>query len=95
MLLFEFTFNSLGVLISLFVAILFFKKRALLPRIFIASLIYWAVGLLIDFAVVLQIPAAQAGVAESKRELVKACVAAAIWIPYFLISRRVKETFRS
>ena len=73
---------------------LFFKKRRAFPRVAIGFL---AVGLgvvLLDLVVLQAIPAARAQLdASDIGNVVKAGLGAAIWIPYFIRSKRVHATF--
>lgn len=76
------------------VLILFYSKKRVLPKLMI---ILFSVGLLfavVDGFLIFQIPLAletQGGAAL--REIVKCAIICAIWIPYFLKSERVKNTF--
>jgi hypothetical protein len=91
-LLFELLFN-LGCLVfcGLLIA-LFFSKRAAWRRCFVVFLIATVVGNLIDTLLAYRIPAAAA--VNSKWDIVGPAMAAVIWIPYALTSKRVKATFR-
>lgn len=68
--------------------ILFFKKKAILPR----CMVYYLVGNfllnLLDYFL-----AQGEGLSPDPSDLGRSIIAAAIWIPYFLNSRRVKATF--
>lgn len=73
---------------------LFFTKGRRFPRL---AIIYMAVSLVAvvgDFAVANAIPAARAQLTASEYGQVgRSVIGAAIWIPYFLRSRRVAATF--
>jgi hypothetical protein len=68
--------------------ILFFKKKAILPR----CMVYYLVGNfilnLLDYFL-----AQGENLSPDPSDLGRSIIAAAIWIPYFLSSRRVKATF--
>jgi hypothetical protein len=72
----------------------FFRKRRNFPRMIIA---YIAVGLAVvvgDFAATGAIPAARARMSlREATDIGRSLASAAIWIPYFLRSRRVAATF--
>ncbi|MEO7934525.1 MAG: DUF3857 domain-containing protein [Chthoniobacterales bacterium] len=93
-LLFELTFNGIALVASVFIAIWFFKKRAIFPRSLIIFLSYCILGALVDYLFGLNIPAAKTSLPESAKTLGQNVFGAAIWIPYLLVSQRVKETFR-
>lgn len=77
---------------AIYVAVLFFRKQRKAPRMIIILL---AAGLGTDlFLLVVELAAsAQVFAAESLKQLVRDMIGAAIWIPYFRVSKRVKATF--
>jgi hypothetical protein len=93
-LLFELFFNLVCLVFSGLLVILFFGKRAVWPRSYALFLAFVLVGAGIDFYLAQKVPAAAALSGANIKDLVQMIVAAAIWIPYCFLSRRVKETFR-
>ena len=73
---------------------LFFTKKRFFPRAVIGFMVLSLVVVLADNAAVSAIPQARAQVGPSEyNQIVRAVIAAAIWIPYFLRSKRVHATF--
>src|SRR5204862_3805174 len=93
-LLFELVFNSLIFVYSILLLVLFFKRRAAWPRCYIGFFVITVCGLVIDYALGTQIPAAAGSLGDSIKTLGQSLFAAIIWIPYCLVSKRVKATFR-
>jgi hypothetical protein len=84
---------DVGILIFvIFAATRFFKKKANTPTVMIAFLIFQVLVLAVCSVIFLF---AEAGTLVSSfiREFALALIAAIIWIPYFKVSKRVKETF--
>jgi hypothetical protein len=89
-LLFELGGNLIISCAAIFALVLMFKKRDILPRVMVWF--YAAnVGLVVIDHVLVGIYAQVAD--ASLRQVIQACIAAAIWIPYFKVSTPVKETF--
>jgi hypothetical protein len=74
---------------QVYVAVLFFKTSRELPKMITILLAVNLVLMSIDAAWVSTIVGKPTGIAEMVRALVAAC----IWIPYFKSSQRVKATF--
>jgi hypothetical protein len=72
----------------IYLNILFYKKKKVLPRYFIGYYIINFALLLIDYLILVTVVPSTSG-----SGLWQTGIAALIWIPYFLKSRRVKETF--
>jgi hypothetical protein len=71
---------------------LFFTRRKTFPTYMIAYLVTgFAIGLADTVATHISIPNAPPGAGYVT--LARALISAAIWVPYFLVSRRVKATF--
>ncbi len=90
----ELLINCLLVVAWVCVAFLFFTKRTLFPKVYIGILAFTVSFILVDAAVVsFVIPDIEIFDPETVKELGKSAVTAAIWIPYMMVSERVKATF--
>ncbi len=86
---------SLILLISLVVIVLFFQRRKIFPKLIVMVIPTIFILSFIDHYLSSLIPVAVSTKAYSKEgdALVVSFIAMHIWIPYFLVSKRVKETF--
>jgi hypothetical protein len=92
--LFEIIGNCVFILFPIIIAVFFFQKRRFVPQLIIVLLLANLVFVAIDYFVSDLIPfvAAQEDIG-SLVELIRVLIACAIWVPYFLVSKRVKGTF--
>lgn len=82
------------VLAWVFIAFLFFSKKKIFPRWYIGMLLFTLVFILIDaLAIKSVLPNEPVFDAETVKELGRSLIATLIWVPYMLISKRVKATF--
>lgn len=94
LLIFELAANLFLLGFTCYLLYLFFNKSRNLPPLMIAWLLVSGVIVAVDTFWGLQIPivAADAGTSYYK-DLIRAVIAIAIWVPYFTVSKRVKNTF--
>lgn len=93
-LIYEFSFTLLYLLFTLWLAWLFFRRNARTPIFFQMWAFVGPLYIVSDILLSYQIPAvADIDNAASFRELGKGVTYAAVWIPYFIRSKRVKNTF--
>lgn len=87
--------GNLSIIVLCLIALWFFLKRSqLAPKLVISWLAVSLAFVATDFFLADLIPAvAEQSDRQSVRELGRSVVGAAIWIPYFLVSKRVKATF--
>lgn len=94
LLIFELIGNIAFVVFAIVVAIFFFKRRKIVPKLMIAFLFSNLAFVVIDYFVADSIPfIASQNDPESLRELIRVLIGCLIWVPYFLVSKRVKGTF--
>lgn len=86
---FELFFNLYVIGFCIVLIVLQIKKRTSFPLLFIIFRSSYVAGLIIDLYLSYQI----LGSIESGKEVIQNVVYAAIWIPYFIYSERVKNTF--
>ncbi len=95
-LLLEILGNSFQLALITLCCVLLLRHRASFPRFMILLYVSSMLMVCVDNALALQIPAVEiknkAG--QMAREVNRSVVACCIWIPYFLTSRRVRNTFR-
>ncbi|MEO6630990.1 MAG: DUF2569 domain-containing protein, partial [Mucilaginibacter sp.] len=77
---------------ALFCLVLFLNRRDILPKYMIGYLVY---GILFRVADLIFVHSVSRMTISNQfsQAVISSVVAGAIWIPYFLISTRVKETF--
>lgn len=93
-LLFELVGNLALLVGSIVLAILFFQKKRLVPILAVLFLVFAFLFYIGDYFAARQLPAvASQEDMESKLDLVGALLVCAVAVSYFLVSRRVKETF--
>jgi hypothetical protein len=94
LLIFELVGNVVFVVFSIIAAVYFFRKRRLFPKMMIALLIANLAFVVVDYLLSNSIPFIRAqSDPESARDLSRAIIACLIWVPYFVVSKRVKATF--
>jgi hypothetical protein len=93
LIIFETFINVLFITMEVGLLALLFRRSKAFPR---AMIVYLLVGFVLfaaDHFLFQMIPAVAENARESVSTLVRASIACAIWIPYFLVSKRVKGTF--
>lgn len=94
LLVFEIAGNVGSIAFALVTLWFLIRKSRHTPILAISWLIWTTAVVVIDFFAADLIPAVAAqSDPESTKELVRSIVGAAIWVPYFLVSKRVKATF--
>jgi len=87
-------FGNIALLVvSILIAFLFFQRRRSLPVVLSVFLGASAIYILGDAVLAFQIPAVAEQNDAAFRDVGRAIVQAAIWIPYLLVSKRVRYTF--
>ncbi|MFU8783818.1 DUF2569 domain-containing protein [Aliidiomarina sp.] len=90
----EITFSFVLLLASLYLVVLFFSKHYLFPRVFIAITLAMLIFIPFDSWLVSQVLPEESFIdTQTIRDFSRTVVSAAIWIPYMLVSKRVKATF--
>jgi len=78
----------------LFIAFLFFSKKKLFPKYYIGILLFTLAFILVDaLAINTVLPEVPIFNADTTEEFVRSLIIALIWVPYMLVSKRVKLTF--
>ena len=83
-------YNIGYLLFTVLVIALFYQRRSSVPKLISVFYGVGCVATIIDNVIALQI---DPNSTPEKKEIIRAIVAAAIWIPYFHMSDRVKRTF--
>ena len=79
---------------ALVLLVLFFKRKKIFPTLMIGFYLFNLVFIGVDAIVGEMIPfIAEQSDPESAKEVIRSVVGALIWVPYFLVSKRVKATF--
>lgn len=90
----EMAINGGLVLAWIFVAFLFFSKKKVFPRWYIGMLLFTLAFILIDALVIKSVlPNEPVFDAETTKEFGRSLIVTLIWVPYMLVSKRVKSTF--
>ncbi len=93
----EFAINVFLLVFSILLIILFFQKRTSLPKLIVVFYIISALTPIYDYVMYSELfpkeLLADFDDTESFGDIFKSIIRAAIWIPYFMISDRVKKTF--
>lgn len=71
---------------------LYFRRRDLFPRTMVFMLVFNAVFIPLDYLLADVLFDAHT-FSENLRDVIRSVLVAAIWVPYLLISERVKHTF--
>ena len=87
---FEIVYNVFFLVFTILAIILFFNKRTSAPKFMI-----FFYGTNLALTIVESFVMNQTGLPDptGASDIIKSIISAAIWIPYFLKSKRVKETF--
>lgn len=90
----ELVVNGALVVGWLYVAYLFFSHKKQFPIFYIGILLFSLLFILADaFTIKLVMPEEPVFDPDTIKELARSAIACIIWIPYMLISKRVKSTF--
>jgi serine/threonine protein kinase len=90
----EMVINGGLVLASIFSAFLFFSKKKIFPKWYIGTSIFSLAFVVVDALVVKSVmPDVPLFDAETTKEFGRSLIAALVWVPYMLVSKRVKITF--
>jgi hypothetical protein len=86
---------NIGVICACFyLAYLFFSKKSVSPKFFIGLAVFSLIFIIVDaFAIKLVVPSEPVFDQDTVKELMRSLFAVVVWVPYMLISKRVKATF--
>ena len=91
---FETVYNLLFLIFTVYIIVLFYRKKSIVPRLMI---IFYSASLLVgimDYILLQQIALAkEIEDGSSVRDLVRSGITCLVWIPYFIKSVRVRNTF--
>ncbi|MEK4508807.1 MULTISPECIES: DUF2569 domain-containing protein [Paenibacillus] len=91
---FETVYNIIFLFFAVYILIQLYQKKSIFPRLMIIFYIASLLAVTIDIILMYQIPLAQQNSdVSSFNELFRSIFTCAIWIPYFIKSTRVKNTF--
>ena len=88
----EMIFNLLFFVFSILNVVLFYQRRSIFPKVFIAYILTNFLFIIIDNVVAMSFNM-EAFDSETNIELFRRLIYICIWVPYLLISERSKETF--
>jgi hypothetical protein len=89
----ELVVNFIFIVLSIWLLTLFFRKSRRFPRHAIALYAASAIFIFADSAVLSSMGFDVSLDPDNIRETVRAIIGASVWIPYMLVSKRVKNTF--
>lgn len=90
----ELFINGALVLAWIVAIFLFFSKKRIFPKWYIGILLFTLVFIILDaFSIKVVLPTEPAFDDETAKELVRSIIGCLIWIPYMLVSKRVRATF--
>jgi hypothetical protein len=89
---YEFSYNTLLLFISIVAILLYFRKKRIFPKVMIISYIAGLLFITIDYFLVAKLRATH-GIMSSSANILRTLIISSIWIPYFIVSKRVKNTF--
>jgi hypothetical protein len=90
----EMAINVALVVAWAFIAFLFFTKKSVFPKWYIGILLFTVAFIIIDALVMKALlPNEPVFDAETTKEIARSLFVTLIWVPYMLISKRVKATF--
>ncbi|WBW94860.1 DUF2569 domain-containing protein [Oceanirhabdus sp. W0125-5] len=90
---FEISVNIILLLILIASIIYFFNKKKAFPKLMIFMYMFVIITAIIDHILIVQIPMLYETDTISFSEIIRASITASIWIPYFIKSKRVNNTF--
>lgn len=90
----EITINAVFIIGWITIAFFFFLKKRIFPKVYIGMLLFTLSFIVMDaYAIKAVLPNDPVFDPDTMKELGRTLIASLIWIPYMLVSKRVKATF--
>jgi hypothetical protein len=90
----EILVNSVLVLVGIYLIYLFFSKHYLFPKVYVFLAVFSLVFIVLDaWLVTIVLPAEPMFDQDTMKEVTRGLVGVMIWVPYMLVSKRVRATF--